>query len=376
MIVQNFSTLVYDPLDVSFNIVAHGGSTGQMKENISGRYDPDRFITPLLLNPTLQVVDPNHVISDGDYSSQLIDVRWFANEATDANRIVPKADAALDVGTDGSLLVYKNLEPGESLTLICTASFVDPRRGEVLKFRMELPLSCTAVSDASLTLNFDAPVRMPICPFKGEGLRTLHAQLVNGSTPLDDELVTCEWAVVNEHHLVGSDDDWYVSGQGTKNLTIDTRFIGSVNLEVRAWLKADKNIIERATTKIHRWYGQYRERIDVDKGQIVTTDTTKCEVKVTVATNRWGELEHPQDYFDIAIAFKKDLPGEAWRIVGYGDRVSMPIADVNPKYGVNTVFGAQVRELSELRPAKIGSQQIVINGQRVFMRVPTTDSDV
>lgn len=375
MIVQSSSHFIFDPLDVSFNIVQRGGSGQQMREEISGRYDPDHSVTPLILTPTLQVKDPNHVLQDGDHSSLLMNVRWYINSELEANRITPQTDAdAFTLMGDGSLMVTTNIVAGGALNLLCVCDYLDARRGEVLSFRGTIPLSCTSVSDASLTLNFDAPANMPIYPFKKNYQRTITAQLVNGTTPMDNSKAVYEWIVLNEHHPVGISDPWLVSMK-QNSITIDTRFIGKINLECRAWLKSDPNLVLRAHTKIYRWYGQYRERLDIPRGQVLTPNTTACDIELKVATNKMGELASPQDFFDIVLVWRKNLPGETWKVIGYGPKKTIPVTELNPKYGVDTVFGAQIRELSELRQVRIGSNAITINGQEVYMRVPTINSD-
>lgn len=376
MIVQSSSRFIFDPLDVSFNIVQRGGSGQQMREEISGRYDPDHSVTPLVLSPTLQVKDPNHVLQDGDHSSLLMNVRWYINSELEANRITPQTDAdAFTLMGDGSLMVKLNCQAGGALNLLCVCDYLDARRGEVLSFSGTVPLSCTSVSDASLTLNFDAPANMPIYPFKNNYVKTITAQVINGTTPIDDSKVVYEWIVESEHHkaAVGT-DVWCLSISGG-TIKIDTRFIGKINLVCRAWLKSDPNLVLSAHTKMYRWYGQYRERLDIPRGQVLTPNTTACDIELKVATNKMGELASPQDYFDIVLVWRKNLPGETWMVLGYGPKKTIPVTELNPKYGVDTVFGAQVRELSELRQVRIGNNPITINGQEVYMRVPTINSD-
>lgn len=376
MIKKQSAVVVYDPLDVSFNIIENGGNLLQTKESNSGRYDPDRTITPLTLTPTLQVKDPNHILNDGDHSSKLFNHRWYYNQEDEQHRITSRTDPDMFVlNTDMSLEICGNVAPG-AVNLICLCQYIDARRNEVLNFRKVLALACTSVSDCNLTLEMDAGARLPLSPYKANTLRTIHAQLKNGGTDVADSSATYVWKVATENRAVSTDDPWYVSGIGTKNLTVDTKYIGKVVLQCEANLQTDTTTKVSAMTKLHRWYGQYREDIEIPRGQFILPSTQMCTVRAKVSTNRMGEIDSPQKYFDIILVWKKDLPGENWKVLGYGPTKDIQVTDLTPKYGVNTVFGVQVRELSELRPCKFKGSTFTIDGKIPAIRVPLTESEI
>ena len=126
---------------------------------------------------------------------------------------------------------------------------------------------------------------------------------------------------------------------------------------------------------MYRWYGQYEEYCDIVRGKMIHPDTKETEVQIRVA-NRQGNIIHPERFFDIGIYFRRDVPGENWRPIAHSPHVVVPSSMAGLKYGVRAVFGAEVRELSALRAAKIGSKKILINGKVACMQIPVTTSEV
>lgn len=370
MLVKNVSSVVYDPLVVVFDVIMKGGNGQQMKEISTQRFDPDFSVTPLVLEPFLQVTDPNNTLQGGDWSSSLFNVRWYLDVENAAHRIL--TDAQNTVRDDGTLVWGTNTAPGTSHTLICLAQFIDPRRNEVLSFRKMVAVGCNAVNSAMLDLVIDAPLRCSIYPFKQTYLRKITATMYNGANVVQN--ATFQWAVTDEHHMASTDDPRFTEITGNY-IVVDTRYVNKLMLECRATHPVTGEVL-RARTKMHRWYGQYRERLDLPRGAAVRPETTEVEAKVVVSTNRLGELQHPEQYFDIVIAWRKELPGESWKVLAYGPNKTIPVRDLQPKYGVRTEFAAQIRELSELRLVRIDRQPVLINGNHVYMRVPIISSDV
>ena len=369
MIVRNNASVVFDPITVIFDIIMVGGNGQQMKEISTQRFDPDHTVTPLVLEPNLQLTDPMNVMQDGDYSTSLFNVRWYLDEENASHRIL--TDAHNTVSDKGVLTWGTNTEPETSHTLICVAQFLDPRRNEVLTFRKMVALGCNAVSTSQLTLVLDAPLRCPIYPFRTNYFRPIKATMYNGADVVQG--ASCTWYVTDEHHPASTLDPRFPNIIGSL-IVVDTRYVGKLMLECRATHPVTGEVVA-ARTKLHRWYGQYLEKIDLPKGSAIRPETTEVEALVTVSTNRLGDIENPERYFDIALAWRKELPGEKWKVFHHGAHKTIPVQDVLPKYGVRTEFAAQVRELSELRRCRIGQDIIKMNGKEVYMRVPTIASD-
>lgn len=374
--ITNSASIVYNPLDIAFDVIEKGGSSIQKKETSTGRYDPNRAITPLVLIPNLQVKDPEKIILDGDYSQSLTNPRWYIDKECEANRVT-KTTEGFTIGDYGRLTVTKNSEPDKAETLIFVVQFIDPRRNELMEFRKLIALACDAVNEINLSLEFDAPVRLPIVPFKNIINRTINAQLKNGANEVPDSDAVYVWKVLdgNSFRAITADDYFYVAGQNTKSIVIDRRYIDKEVVRVEAYHKSLPTSVESAQTKLHRWYGQYEERCDIVRGKMIHPDTKETEVLISVI-NRQGNIVNPERFFDIGIFFRRDIKGENWRSIAHSPSIVVPSSMAGVKYGVRAVFGAEIRELSALRALTINGKEILINGKTASMQIPNKSSEL
>ncbi len=369
--------VIYDPLSITFSVITQGGSATQKQETHSGEYEPDREITPLLLEPNLQVADPEKIISDGDYTSSIINSRWYIDsEVSEANRITSET-SGMSIGDNGALTISRNTPVGTAEQLIYTGSFIDPRRNEVLNFRKVIALSCEAVTEINLSLEIDVPPRLALSPFKNLTTRTITAKLINGNSEVSDDDAVYVWKILESGAFreITDDDVFYVSGQDTKALVIGRDYIDKESIRVEAYHTSEPDNIKSAQFKAHRWYGQYDPRIDIIRGKAIHATTTESEAKITI-TNRQGNITSPEKYFSLAIAYRKVLDGESWKALSYSESAILSATLAGTKYGVKTQFGADVRELSALRPMQINGKNILINGKVACIQIPTKASEI
>ena len=80
--------IIYTPLDISLSVDILGGSLNQRYESVTGQHDPDRSITPLVLKPRLYVVDADHLIPNGDKTTDLVDCRWYESGTADESNFI------------------------------------------------------------------------------------------------------------------------------------------------------------------------------------------------------------------------------------------------------------------------------------------------
>ena len=108
--------IIYDPLTITFSMVEVGGSSVQRKDSLSGSFDPDRSLFPLVLRPHLEIQDPNHILTDGDHTDKLIDCRWYIGTNDTGSRIYSDTQG-FTPGANGELSVFRNVEPATPLNL-------------------------------------------------------------------------------------------------------------------------------------------------------------------------------------------------------------------------------------------------------------------
>ena len=364
--------IIYDPLVLSFSIVETGGSTVQRKDALTGGFDPDRTLFPLVLKPLLEVQDPNHVLEDGDHSDKLIDCRWYIGSDENGTRI-DSSTSGLTPGTGGTLTVSRNVEPSMPLNLFFTCAYIDARTQNTFRKSMSLALSSVLATELNLSLEIDAAAKMPVSPFKTHRRRTITATLRNGDETVSDDDAVYVWNVLDastrQMRAITDDDLFYVSGQGTKALTVDRRFIDKELIEVVACHSAVPSRTVSARTKAFRWYGQWDDEVRITRGKYIRTDTTEIEVQALVNTPK-GIVDSPADYYDITHVQTSSVSGAPQTVIGYGESVTVPRSSVGSDPNARPVFGIETRERTALRACLIDGSACLVDGAVMCISIP------
>lgn len=362
--------LLYNPLSFAFSMLEIGGSLSQKRDGITGEYSPDRTITPMVLRPSLSIEDPDGVLANGDYTSSLIDTRWYIGSINENNRIT-QSTPGYSIGLNGELSVAVNVQPSSPLTLFFSWAYLDPRRNEAIRRTEVITLTSVSTVDLNLSIEIDIPRMFDISPFKTSNERTITATLKNGDTLVDDQSAIYEWLVLENGSFrkININDMFYVNGQDTKSITIDKRFIDKESIMVRGSHIVDNTKVVTSQAKIRRNYGQWDEQISITRGKYIRPNTTETEVEVWVEGSK-GIISNPTKYFDIGIFFKKSSTGDLWRNIAHGTNTILSSKEVGTDSSVKGVFGTKVRELSALRPAVINGNRVLINGKTLCLQVP------
>ncbi|TGY80252.1 MULTISPECIES: hypothetical protein [Muribaculaceae] len=363
--------IINTPLSVSLYMDIIGGGLEQTK-NADGLFDPDRTLFPLALRPRLAVKDPDHVLADGDHTTGLIDTRWYIGTDDKGTRIT-ESTSGFSLGAYGELTVRRNVEPSSPLSLYFTCGYIDPRTQKTIRKSQQVTLTTVQNVELNLSLEIDAAQKMAISPFKNQALRTITATFRNGSDPVPDARAVYSWQVLERSALtwraIGADDPFYVSGQGTKALVIDRRYIDREAIRLEAHHKSAPSRVVSAMTKAYRCYGQWDEREMLTRGKFVRHDTREIEARAVIDTPR-GQVTRPEDYFDITHIFTTNEKGAPEKVIGYGEKavVGAGIAGRDPN--VLAVFGCEVRERTALRVCTIGGRAVQVNGKVMCISIP------
>lgn len=364
--------ILFNPLSVALFLDEIGGSTSQRKSNVSGEFDPDRTLFPLVLRPRLVVKDPDHVLNDGEHTINLIDTRWYIGSSENGTRIT-KDTEGLSIGENGELSVSRNVEPAVPLNLFFTCGYIDTRTKKTFRKTYLVTLTTTQATELNLSIEIDAARKMPVSPFKNQTNRVITATFRNGQETIADNKAVYLWKVQDkiskQLRTITADDLFYVSGQGTKSITIDRRFIDKELIQVEAYHVADPGRIVHAHTKIFRWYGQWDERVAITRGKFIRPDTREIEVVAIVDTPR-GQVTDPADYYDITHIFTTNEAGAPERVIGYGERVVVPASIAGKDPNVIPVFGVEVKERTALRACTVNGKVAMINGKITCLQIP------
>ena len=366
--------IIYDPLLLTFSMLEIGGSTVQRKDGISGSFDPDRSLFPFVLRPRLTVQDPNHILADGDHSDKLLDCRWYIGSDETGTRIYSDT-SGFSLGDYGELTVTRNVEPSVPLNLYFTCAFIDPRTKNTFRKSIGVTLTSVLATELNLGIEIDAASKMPVSPFKTHQHRTITATFRNGTDAVPDSQAVYLWrvqdATTRAMRAITEDDLFYVSGQGTKSIVIDRRFIDKEIIEVVAYHKTAPARTVSARTKAFRWYGQWDEDVRITRGKYVRPDTREIEVTAYIATPK-GMVDSPADYYDITHIRTGVATGSFQEVIGYGETATVPRSSIGSDPSARPVFGIEVRERTALRACTIGGAACLVNGKIMCIQIPKT----
>ena len=362
--------ILYNPLSLALFMDEVGGSSSQRKDGLTNTFDPDRSLFPLLLRPRLMIQDPDGIITTGDHTSDLIDCRWYIGSDDKGKRITAET-SGFQIGAYGELTVSRNVQPSTPLNLYFACAYIDPRTKKPYRKTYLVTLTSVIGYELALQIEINAAKKMAVSPYLTNTQRTITATFRNGSEEIADENATYQWDVLDngEWRAIDEEDLFYVSGQSTRELTIDRAYIDKEFLRVVASPKAYPEKSVSAHTKIYRWYGLWDEREVITRGKFIRPDTTEIEVRCLVDTPK-GEVISPEKYFDITHIFTTNEKGAAQTVIGYGESVVVPATIVGKDPNVIPVFGCEVRERTALRACTINGQVVTVNGQIMTMSIP------
>lgn len=368
--------ILYQPLNIALTMDILGGSLNQHRDSLSGDFDPDRSITPLLLAPHLEVEDPDGIILVSDQSSNLIDCRWYtASDDSDETQRITSDTSGFTLGESGRLTVWRNVAEYDPLNLFFSCAFIDPRSQRVYRKQYQLTLTSSVSVDLNLSLELDVADKMPISPFKNYSTRTITATLRNGERelPIDGVNFISRWYVWDKQARlwkIASTDYIFIDSITNSSITIDRRYIDRELLKLEVLCAAEASVAPLyKRVKMYRWYGQWDDRCVITRGKFVRPDTDEFEVLAIVDTDK-GQVTNPAKYFDITHVFTTNERGAAQTIVGYGETVVVPASIAGKDPNVIPVFGIETKERTALRAVTIGGKEVQINGQTVCIQIP------
>lgn len=235
---------IYEPLDAAFDITVTGSNSGvglsqwyisskvlTPQETDDDKYDPNRKRYPVTLHPVVTAIDTE---THAAVSPVIQGVSWTEITGSGTRTLITNtsdtSSADYVVLTDGSLKVKKNIPYNEQVSIECVVTWTDPRNGEWHKdsksLNLKTNLAATEVWDVHIVES-----SQKWNPLSGmSSTFTVTAKAMLGGTDMsDDSDVTFVWKYIHNNTEVAVDDSEdpclaYVSGQGTKTITIDAEY--------------------------------------------------------------------------------------------------------------------------------------------------------
>ena len=375
---KNKGHVVYSPLNYYFQVLGMGGSVIQKYDATTGSYIPNREVTPLVLQPSLIISDPDGIVNTADYITQMNSVMWSVTlRRGNTEETVPEGSAWFEHIGNHKLFLLININPQEVLHIRFFGRYTDTRRGEVQEFTWERDYGCEAQTDMNVTLDTGRwKGNVLLSPMKHWGQFGIPVQLKNGKDNIPDARCTYQWQWWNETTHSWSEDfsnqPWLVSGEQTKEIIVDQDFIQKVILRVKAIAFGNNATTKYWTTRLRRWYGQFDYDVEFLRGKYVFHDSDTVVLEAWVA-NAKGIINSPCRYFDLELFFA--VGNNAFESIGYGTEVTITRGDLQsgqPRAGI------LCRELSAYRALSLDNGKVLCldDGTPLFAQFPTKSREV
>ena len=237
----------YRPLRFSKSISLVGSVPGTQtydaEQAAEDRYSPDYTITPLAIQPSLGVVDPDEILMAGKINAALTNITWSEIE-NGVEKTIDVSNKQYDLvltGDDaGRILVKRNASPNSPLTLKFAADYQDSRTGQVSHFELTYPVKCKNATLSQPVVLLDTSDVSFYNPLRDPATQTINAKLLLGSQPCPEGNRQFIWEVLRDS---GAFSQWgkneldleaQVSDDGA-SFTIDRSLMGDrITIRCRA----------------------------------------------------------------------------------------------------------------------------------------------
>lgn len=257
------------PLDLQLSISQRGGDPlTQVQDYSAGLWSPDRTMSALALDVELTAYDPdlgsNITVSTSNFN-------WYVNaiqdwDSTTETGLVNTSDATanyyleyVNSAKTGSLMVRKNVNYDDPVTLFCVIEFTDSTRAEAYHIETTVLLTTENRPDEFYYLNIVAPNVTRYHPFNGDSSQcSFVAKVFKGKTEVVAPYlggIKFFWYYLNDstYTLIPTDGTYapYVSGQNTSTLVLDAAYVEHETIRLRMSTTPTYTAVESPTGNPH-----------------------------------------------------------------------------------------------------------------------------
>lgn len=176
----------YKPLSVHMAINEVGSvSSLQTYDAVTGIFEADYTLTPLVLLPQCDVVDKDGIIKEFNINSSLTNLKWY--EIIDGKRIlIETTNTGYEITQEGSnkgqIKVKKNAALLHPITLDFYAEYLDTRTNQIIVYRQSKLIKCINATNANPLLTLDSESTRLYNPWEDPVQQTIVATLMAGET--------------------------------------------------------------------------------------------------------------------------------------------------------------------------------------------------
>lgn len=369
--------LQFDPLSVIVSLNVKSGAVKQVHYADSNTYTPNRLLTPLYLLPSVWTIDPAKIIADGEKIGQLSSGKWYTGSVSPINEVTKKttdADAGTAdyaVGSNYQLVVRKNISHLSPQQLFFVATYFDTRRGMDVTAQAAELLSTTsnAESEAAPVVVLDKPEGYVINPIAGLGNTTVKATMFKTGNPVTAGNVKYWWYTEDDgvEHLIGSTDRdlFYVSGQNTDSLVVNTEFIGTRLLRCKAQYytgvapaNPTVSAVTAETKFIRRMPASLTHHVERITGSIVQAGDKLIKRRAYAATNG-GVVADPGKFFHHRWLVNSNKVGAVDVEVAHGISMEIPVSYAGDSTAKPATIKLDVTELTEYQAIELPGDDVL-----------------
>jgi len=224
--------IVYKPLNTSVSTTFLSGNPKQTFDSDSDTFQPDRRIDPLTIKVNCLVSDTYGFV-DGSVNASLTDISWKILDSNGVSTDILSTNKNYKIGTGaekGQLRVFQNVDELAPITIVFTASYLEPKSKRIAKFQESINLSTITSSATPLQLDTDMPMGGALYVTKDTDRLLARGRLFRGK---DEVPASYYWYDANGNELTDTNG---ITGSKTKMISIPSTQISKsgsvVKLEV------------------------------------------------------------------------------------------------------------------------------------------------
>ena len=208
--------IVYKPLNTSVSTTFLSGNPKQTFDSDSDTFQPDRRIDTLTIKVNCLVSDTYGFV-DGSVNASLTDISWKILDSNGVSTDIISTNANYKIGTGaekGQLRVFQNVDELAPITIVFTASYLEPKSKRIAKFQESINLSTITNSATPLQLDTDMPMGGALYVTKDTDRLLARGRLFRGK---DEVPASYYWYDANGNELTDTNG---ITGSKTKIISI------------------------------------------------------------------------------------------------------------------------------------------------------------
>lgn len=227
----------WKPLQIRLSVSTEGSVPSRQSYNVdTDEYTPDYTLTPLVIQPTVSVLDKDGVLAPGKVNGELANIKWYETVGG-TKTLIETGDTGYEItqsgGNAGRIRMKKNAEPNIPVTLTFQAEYIDARTSQISAIQGSVLVTCGSATE-SVRVELDAAAQTPYNPLEDAREQTVTATVyVGGKVCADTSKYLLAWEVME------TDGTWRTIDPEANALDADMT-VGTGSLTVDKWLTGDE----------------------------------------------------------------------------------------------------------------------------------------